>query len=184
MQRATEWIFELPGWNLDRAIRPRFLLAVLSLCLAPLSSAQIDRAGLSGTVTDPSGRVLPHTRVTAVQVATTLQRTAISSAAGTYDIPELPVGNYKITFEHEGFKSLTFVDVEEVVGRTRTLNATLQVSGKEERVEVSASSAEIDKTSDALGGRIEQEQAKRVAAQRTQLGDAHCTGAWRGRYGR
>ena len=134
MQRATEWIFELPGWNFMCAIRPRFLLAVFSLSLSPLLSAQIDRAGLSGTVTDPSGRVLPQTRVTAVQIATTLQRTTISSAAGTYDIPELPVGNYKITFEHEGFKTLTFVDVEEVVGRTRTLNATLQISGQEERV--------------------------------------------------
>ena len=111
MQRATEWIFELPRWSLISAIRPRFLLAVLFLSVAPLSSAQIDRAGLCGTVTDPSGRALPQTRVTAVQIATTLQRTTISSASGTYDIPELPVGNYKITFEHEGFKTLTFVDV-------------------------------------------------------------------------
>ena len=52
-------------------------------------------------------------------------------SSGTYDIPELPVGIYTITFEHEGFKSLTFVDVEEVIGRTRTLDASLQVSGGE-----------------------------------------------------
>ena len=93
---------------------------------------------------------------------TKLTRTTTSSAVGTYDIPELPVGNYTITFEHAGFKSLTFVDVEETVGRTRTLNATLPVSGGDERVEVSASSAELDQTSDALGGRIEPEQAKEL----------------------
>ena len=127
--------------------------------LTPFSTAQIDRAGLSGTVTDPAGSVLPQTRVTAVQIANQLQRTTTSTAAGTYDIPELPVGNYTITFEHEGFKSVTFVDVEEVIGRTRTLDVTLQVSGRDERVEVSASSALIDRNTSAVTGLIEREQA-------------------------
>ncbi len=116
------------------------------LCLVCGSSAQVDRAGLNGTVTDSSGRVLPRTHVTAVHNATSLRREATSSVAGTYDIPELPVGVYTITFEHEGFKALTFVDVEQVIGRTRTLDATLRVSGGEQRVEVSASSAQLDKT--------------------------------------
>jgi len=162
MQRIENWTFGLVGWNVSGTVRRLFLLAGMFLCLAPFSSAQIDRAGLSGTVTDPSGRVLPQARITAVQIATSLQRTTTSSAVGTYDIPELPVGNYTISFEHEGFKTLTFVDVEEVVGRTRTLNATLQVSGREEQLQVSASSEQMDKTSDALGGRIEQKQAKEL----------------------
>jgi hypothetical protein len=88
-----------------------------------------------------------------------LSGTVLCLAAGTYDIPELPVGNYTITFEHEGFKSLTFVDVEEVIGRTRTLDVTLQVSGRDERVEVPASSALMDRNSSAVTGFIEKEQA-------------------------
>jgi hypothetical protein len=95
----------------------------------------------------------------AVQSATGLQRQTISSSSGAYDIPELPVGIYTITFEHEGFKSLTFVDVEEVIGRTRTLNATLPVSGANERVVVSASSALVDRNTSAVTGLIEKEQA-------------------------
>ncbi len=162
MQYAGNRTFVLADRNGSYTIRCLFLLIGVSFCLAPFVSAQIDRAGLDGTVVDPSGRVLPQTRVTAVQIGTKLERTTTSSATGTYDIPELPVGNYTITFEHDGFRTLTFVDVEEVLGRTRTLNATLQVSGKDERVQVSASSAEVDKTSDALGGRIEPEQAKEL----------------------
>ncbi len=161
MQRV-ERILECTGRNVICAIRAPFLLLVISLSLAPFSTAQIDRAGLSGAVTDPSGRALPQTLITATQMDTKLKRATTSSAVGTYDIPELPVGNYTITFEHGGFKTLTFVDVEETVGRTRTLNATLPVSGEDERVEVSATSAEFDQTSDALGGRIEQEQAKEL----------------------
>ena len=138
------------------------LLAVtcIVVCLVSTSSAQVDRAALNGTVVDSSGRALPQTQITAIQNDTGLKRETTSSPSGTYDIPELPVGVYTVTFTHDGFNELSFEDVVQVVGRTRTLNATLQVSGGKERVEVSASSEQMDKTSDALGTRIEHAQAK------------------------
>ena len=140
-----------------------FTLSVAVLiCLASQGFAQVDRAALNGTVTDASGRVLPQTHITAVHNATGLRRETTSSSSGTYDIPELPVGIYTITFSHQGFKELTFVDVQQVMGRTRTLDATLRVSGGQERVEVSASSEQMDKTSDALGVSISKVQAKEL----------------------
>jgi hypothetical protein len=141
-----------------RVVNPLPIGSILViLVLVSLSPAQVDRAALNGTVTDPSGRLLPQTHVAAVNNATGLRRETTSSGSGTYDIPELPVGVYTITFEHEGFKAVTFVDVEEVIGRTRTLDATLQVSGRAEHV--SASSALIDRNSIAVTGLIEKEQA-------------------------
>ncbi|MGC2399410.1 MAG: carboxypeptidase regulatory-like domain-containing protein [Acidobacteriaceae bacterium] len=121
--------------------------------------AQIDRSGLTGTVTDPSGRLLARTHIVAVENSTQLQREGLSDAAGKYDIPELPVGKYTIRFDHPGFKTLTFVGVEQIVGRTRTLDATLQVSGAEERIQVSASSELMDRNSAAVTGLIEKKQA-------------------------
>ncbi len=151
-----------------RFLRAIFFPFVFTLSAALLVSftsrgfAQVDRAGLNGTVTDSSGRVLPKTHVTAMHNATGLRRETTSSSSGTYDIPELPVGIYTITFNHEGFKALTFVDVQQEMGRTRTLDAILRVSGGRERVEVSASSEQMDKTSDALGIGISQAQAKEL----------------------
>ena len=124
--------------------------------------AQVDRAGLDGTITDPSGKVVPGVHVAAEMPETGLRRETVSSATGTYDLPELPVGVYTVTFEHPGFKTLTFVDVKEVIGRTRTLDATLQVAAGEERVEVAASSEQMDDSTDALGGRIDKVQAKEL----------------------
>ena len=142
---------------------PRAIIALCAaLCLAIVCSAQVDRSGLSGTVTDTSGRVLAHAHITAVQGSTQLRREAESTSNGSYDIPALPVGVYTITINHPGFKTLTFVDVEEVIGRTRTLDATLQVAGSEEHVKVSASSEQMDMSTDALGGRIEKVQAKKL----------------------
>src|ERR1700733_2115763 len=154
MRRPTKWIC-VPFRNL----RHISCAVGVILCLASAALSQVDRAGLVGTVADPSGRLLPQTHVTAVQSATGLRREATSSSAGTFDIPELPVGIYSITFEHDGFKTLTFVDVEQVIGRTRTLNATLNVSGGQARVEVSASSALMDRNTSAVTGLIEKEQA-------------------------
>ena len=109
-----------------------FLFGIV-LGLVGLSPAQVDRAGLSGTVADPSGRVLPQTHITAVHNATGLRRETTSSSSGTYDIAELPIGVYTVTFTHNGFKSLTFENVVQTVGQTRTLNATLPISGGEEQ---------------------------------------------------
>jgi hypothetical protein len=147
----------------ERVAAIRRLRVSAGLCawffLAGLCAAQVDRSGLTGTVTDPSGRMLSGTHITAVQNSTQLRRETVSYSDGRYDIPELLVGSYTITFDRPGFKALTFVDVEQVIGRTRTLNAMLQVSGGEELVEVSASSALMDRNTSAVTGLIERTQA-------------------------
>jgi len=139
------------------------LLFIAILLLAAASArAQIDRTGLSGTVSDSSGRVLPQTRIRAVQNSTQLRREAVSDSSGNYSIPQLPVGIYTVTFEHQGFKTLEFLDVEQVIGATRTLDARLQVAGGEERVNVSSASALIDRDTSAVTGLIEREQANEL----------------------
>jgi len=136
-------------------------LAILSavLLLASSSFAQVDRSGLSGTVVDPSGHLLPEVHITVVENATGLRRDSISDASGNYSIPGLPVGTYTVTFERQGFKKLEYLDVRQFIGRTRSLDATLQVTGGEERIEVSSASALMDHNTSAVTGLIEKEQA-------------------------
>lgn len=162
------------GGNMDRELKKNLQFAgraseLRGLCafirfggvllFATTSFAQVDRSGLTGTVSDPSGRLLAETHITAVQTSTQLRRETVSYSDGRYDIPEMPVGRYSITFDHPGFKTLAFVDVEQVIGRTRTLDATLQVAGNDERVEVSASSELMDRDTSAVTGLIERTQA-------------------------
>jgi len=125
--------------------------------------AQVDRASLNGTVTDPDGRVMPGVAVLATQPATGLCREAVTSSQGTYDIPELPIGSYTVTFSHKGFRSSRFEDVVEEVGRTRTLNVRLQLAEAAEQVKVSAATQPLDQTSDSLGTEIEQKQVDELA---------------------
>jgi len=138
------------------------LAVMLLFILCSLSEAfgQVDRAGLSGTVTDPFGKVIPAVRVAAILPETGLRRETVTSAEGEYDIPELPVGTYTVVFEGKGFASLTYPQVVQTVGRTRTLNATLQVAGATGRVDVSSQISQLDETTDALSSRTESRQVE------------------------
>jgi hypothetical protein len=135
------------------------VFTILSLVPAIPGIAQVDRSGLTGTVTDPTGRLLTEAHVTAVENSTQLWRQGLSDRDGRYNIAELPVGVYTVSFDHPGFRTLTFVAVEQVVGRTRTLDASMQVSGGQERVQISHSSELMDRNSSAITGLIEKTQA-------------------------
>jgi hypothetical protein len=132
---------------------------ILSLSCAVPAIAQVDRSAVTGTVTDPTGRLLPQAHITVVENATQLRREGLSDGAGRYEIAELPVGVYTVTVEHPGFERLTYTDVVQVVGRTRTLDATLQVSGGQVRVEVARSSELMDRNNSTVTTLIEKKQA-------------------------
>jgi hypothetical protein len=141
--------------------RARQVLCFLALLLAQAGCfGQIDRAGLNGTVKDSGGRRLPGAQITAIQVATGLVRETVSSSSGAYDIPELPVGLYRVTCFASGFQQTVFDSVVQTVGRTRTLDITLVVGSITQHVNVSGLTAQLDETTDALGGRTESEQVK------------------------
>lgn len=135
------------------------LVCSMVLLAASIACAQVDRSILRGTISDSSGGLIPQVRVTAVDNATGFRREVLSDARGNYSIPQLPVGAYTVTIERQGFQKLEFVDVEQVMGRTRTLDARLEVAGGEERINVSSASALMDRSSSAVTGLIEREQA-------------------------
>lgn len=137
----------------------RHLLVSLLLCSA-FALAQLDRAGLNGTVTDPAGRLLPGVRIVALQDSTGLQRTTVSASNGAYDIPELPVGVYTVSFDHDGFQQLRLGNVVQTVGHTRTLNVVLKIAGITESVDVQGASLELNETSDSLSARLERKQVQ------------------------
>ena len=91
-----------------------FFVVMLAIAIAaPASaSAQEFRATIAGTVTDPSGLVLPGAAVTARNLQTNEAATCVATDAGLYTIPFLTPGRYTITVELSGFKTYTSSQVE------------------------------------------------------------------------
>ena len=102
-----------------------FLAAVLQFSLCAL--AQQTLGGITGTVTDKSGSVLPDTTVTIVGDQTKLTRTQKTNGDGAYDFVNLPIGTYTLTVCHDGFQTERLPSILVQADRTATLNVALKV---------------------------------------------------------
>src|SRR5437016_3863619 len=86
----------------------RFVFIGIALWTLPLPSAWAQAtAQMSGTVRDQSGAVLPGVEVTATQTATGVSRSTVSNETGSYILPNLSLGPYKLEAALTGFR--TFV---------------------------------------------------------------------------
>src|SRR6202051_4833465 len=118
-----------------------FLLAAsfwMAVAYTPTAQAQQTLGGITGTVTDKTGGVLPDTLVTIVGDQTKLTRTQKTNPNGIYDFVSLPIGTYTLTFAHDGFQSEKIPSITVQADRTATLNAALSVGKVGTVIEVEA----------------------------------------------
>ncbi|MFZ1929756.1 MAG: TonB-dependent receptor [Candidatus Sulfotelmatobacter sp.] len=106
--------------------------------LVPCAQAQQTLGGITGTVTDKTGGVLPETVVTIVGDQTKLTRSQKTDANGSYDFVSLPIGTYTLTFTHDGFETQKVPSVTVQADRTATINAVLPIGQVGTVVEVQA----------------------------------------------
>jgi hypothetical protein len=137
------------------------ILALACLISATLL-AQVDRATLSGTVTDASGAVVADASVTVESPATGFRRETKTLSSGAYQLPGLPVGTYSITFNKTGFSAVKYDKVVLVVGQTRTLDAKLALGNVSATVDVVASATPLDQTNAEIGTVIGEAQIKNI----------------------
>jgi hypothetical protein len=110
--------------------------------------AQTFRGAINGTVTDPSGAVVPNAQVKAINKATAIEHATLSTSDGQFAFQDLPVGTYKVVVTAQGFPVLTVDNVLVEQGAIYTLPATLTISQQATTVEVSAAALTLDTTSE------------------------------------
>jgi hypothetical protein len=110
--------------------------------------AQTFRGAINGTVTDPSGAVVPNAQVRAVNKATAIEHATVSTSDGQFAFQDLPVGTYKVIVTAQGFPVLTVDNILVEQGAIYTLPATLTISQQATTVEVSAAALTLDTTSE------------------------------------
>jgi hypothetical protein len=124
----------------------------------PISGlAQTFRGGISGTVTDQSGAVVPGAQVAAVESATNTTYKTVSSSAGEFAFSNVPLGSYTVTVTANGFKSEKVDKVPVTAGGTYTLPIKLAVASAGETVEVTASSLSLDTVTDTQSTALPEE---------------------------
>src|SRR5277367_1387095 len=134
-----------------RGIRESFLRTTLSAIVIALfvcaGHAQTFRGAISGTVTDPSGAVIPNAQVKATETATGLEHNTVTTSDGEFSFQDIPLGAYKVTITAPGFPPYTVDKVEVVAGTIYSLPIKLSMQQQSTTVEVSAAALSLDTTS-------------------------------------
>ena len=106
---------------------------------------------ITGTVTDPSGAVVPKARITVINEATNAIRDAESNGDGDYTVALLPPGRYRVTAESAGFRKSIFSDVTVDVDQTMRVDFALVVGAATEEVKVKDTPPAIQTDTSTLG---------------------------------
>jgi hypothetical protein len=105
------------------------IVAAFAFCVGCLLPAQAQQTlgGITGTVTDTSGAVVPNAVITLVGDQTQFTRTQNSSDSGSFLFANLPIGSYTLTFTHDSFESQKIPSITVQADRTVTVNAALKL---------------------------------------------------------
>ena len=108
-------------------------------------------AQISGTVTDPTGALIPGVEVTATQTDTTASRTAVTNETGSYILPALPLGPYQLEAVLPGFQTFVQTGIVLQVGNVANINVVLEVGQVTQTIEVTANAAMVETRSAGIG---------------------------------
>src|SRR5438477_449494 len=125
--------------------------------ISPLLYGQANGSFL-GTVSDKTGSVISGAAVTVTSQGTGLSRETKTDDTGHYLTPLLPVGNYTIRVNSQGFKTVEQTDIRLQVNEQREVDFTLVPGSVTEAVEVSATEVAVETSTPTLGQVITAQQ--------------------------
>jgi hypothetical protein len=130
-------------------------VAVLVVCsFAVAAEAQQGGSAIRGRVTDEQKGVLPGVTIVVTHQDNGTVRETTSGDDGTYLVPGIVPGPYRITAQLMGFRRLTQGDLVVRVGATLQVDLALQVGGLEESITVTGEAPQVDLTSAQVGGNV------------------------------
>jgi len=146
------------------ALRVAIPFFVLSVLLPFLSVALYGQglSGITGTVLDESGAVVPDAKVTVTNVATGVVHTATTTTVGTYFITDLNPGTYTVQVEKSGFEKVVISPLNVYANQAATGNATLRAGTVTETVEVRAPEITLQTDQPQVGTVIQNELVNEI----------------------
>lgn len=130
--------------------------------LAATATAQIVGGSISGTVSDPNGATVVGATVQVRQLETGATRTLTSAQDGRFFAPSVPVGHYAVIVSQEGFDPQEQSGINLTVGQSVQLNFVLGIAKLQQQVEVDATAATVNTSTQSTSGLIDERQVKEL----------------------
>ncbi len=142
--------------------RTALYLSLLLLLAGVVAASAQSTANLSGTVTDPSGAVVPGAQITIHNLATGTERATRSDSAGSYSIAALQPGNYSVTVVASGFSAYKVPSVALLVDQSATINAHLSIASAGEVVNVQSTAPILEANTITVGQSIDEKTVQEM----------------------
>jgi hypothetical protein len=134
------------------------LCSFVVIILACTSAWSQGTAQISGTVKDQSGALLPGVEITATQTETGIIRSTVTNETGSFVLPNLAVGPYKLEAALAGFRTFVQTGIVLQVNGNPTINPILEVGQISDQVEVQANANMVETQSTAVGQVVDQQR--------------------------
>ncbi|HEY2645080.1 MAG TPA: carboxypeptidase-like regulatory domain-containing protein, partial [Galbitalea sp.] len=145
---------------------PKQLLVVAVIALTPASVfAQTPTGVIEGTVTDSTGGVLAHATVHVREADTNQTRTGTTDSAGTFRLPQLPVGTYRLQVTFPAFTDFVQDGTVLTIGQTVHLAIALKLAGVGQTVAVNGQSPPLDIRQTAATTTVDNERIEELPVQ-------------------
>ncbi len=152
-------ILEVRGSHFLRFFLFVSLCAAAPACLSRFAAAQAF-ASIGGSVVDPSGALVTGARVTVQSLDTGMERSATTDGSGQYHVMSLPVGDYQVLVDKQGFSPAKRIGVHLVIGQDAEVNIGLNPAGEQQQVVVNADAAAVSLTTADISGLVSDRQIK------------------------
>ncbi len=129
--------------SLSRIILSLVMAGLYGIGLVSLARAQFSSA-IEGTVSDQSGAPVPGATIVVTNQATNVRYQGASTTSGSFRVPALPPGTYRIEVQSPGFEIWTQTDVVLEPNRIRTVNPGLKVGRQTTKVTVEATATAVE----------------------------------------
>jgi hypothetical protein len=134
------------------------LPVLLAFLAASLTYSQSDVGSIVGFVKDPSGAVIPNTKITVKSESTGQSQSVTTDSTGHYTVTNLLPGNYTVTAEAAGFKTFTSTNNKLNSNSTLSLDANMAVGAASQTVEVSSTASLLQTESAAVESNVNSQQ--------------------------
>ena len=148
------------------------LLAAVLLCGSPASAQLAGKGEIKGTVTDPTGAVVPNATVVATSTSRGLKFTTTTSASGDFSVSPLDPDIYSLTVTATGLSTTTQENVHVNALEVANVNISLKLGAESETVTVSAAPPALETSNATLGATMENDMYSALPIQMGAYGQA------------
>src|SRR5215472_6730295 len=138
-------------------------LLALGLAMVCMTAYGQGTASIVGTITDPSGAVVPNATVTITDQDNGFVRATTTNSTGSYKAPELPPGHYQLRVENQGFKKYEQRNITLNVGDTVRVDVALQLGTVGQSVTVEANALQVQADTNDISQTITSAQIENLA---------------------